>query len=70
MPFIKPGVSPEGLPLVVRFPHNPLHILDAQGEDVPDVQFQTAYWQARLKEGDVVLATPPKPRNNDPQAAE
>ena len=52
--FVKPGQRPDdpARPLVVRDPNG--RILSALGDNVPETQF----WFRRLRDGDVVDATP------------
>lgn len=54
--FVKPGVSSSGLPLVVRDPISGL-IMRIEGE----WKALTDFWIHRLRDGDVIQATPAAP---------
>ncbi len=54
--FLKPGLTAEGKPLRVPYPHDVGRYLPSEGAFV-EFNF---YWQRRLNDGDVVEATPPE----------
>ena len=64
--FVKPGPNPRklGSLLKVRVPRT-RQILPEAGQDVPN----TAFWIRRLRDGDVVRATPPAAKPAAPAAA-
>ena len=51
--FVKPGTGRDGLPLSVRVPHTRA-LLPETGAEVP----ANSFWIRRLRDGDVVEASP------------
>lgn len=56
--FVKPANGRDGAPLHIRFPRTAA-VLEAAGAEV-DPRVDGFFWQRRLRDGDVVLATPPR----------
>lgn len=55
--FVKPKINPEsGEPMHIRFPRTRA-ILSADGA-VVDLSADQSFWQRRVRDGDVILATP------------